>query len=159
MKIYVLDFEEVLKNYVGYHKSLAAINDKKVEFTNQIEAIKNEMDKLIKSANSLILDDKSKAMSAQRFKDLQQQGMMVESEFRSSMGEFQNVELERNFSEVTELVNEWVLIKSDVDLIVNKNQTVFVKPELEITEYFIDWLKNKNLYQEYVEPVNTEVDE
>jgi len=156
MKIYVLDFEEVLKNYVGYHQSLNAINTKKLEFTNQIEEIKNEMEKLIKSANSLILDDKTKQMSAQKFKELQQQGMMVESEFRATIGEFQNVELEKNFSEITELVNEWVAQKNGVDLIINKNQTIYVKSELEITEYFIEWLKEKNLFQA-VEPINTEI--
>lgn len=159
MKIYVLDFEESLKNYVGYHKSLEAINQKKNEFTKQIENIKNEMEKLIKSANSIILDDKTKELSARKFKELQQQGMMVESEFRATIGEFQNTELEKNFAEVTELVNNWVSESQDVNLIVNKNQTVFVKPEYDLTNLFIDYLKNKNLYQEYVEPLNVEVDE
>lgn len=158
MKIYVLDFEEVLKNYVGYHQSLTSINTKKLEFTDQIEGIKNEMEKLIKSANSLILDDKTKALSAQKFKELQQQGMMVESEFRATIGEFQNTELEKNFAEVTDLVNEWVLNK-EIDLIVNKNQTIFVKPELEITNNFVEFLKTKNLYKEHIEPINTEVND
>jgi Skp family chaperone for outer membrane proteins len=160
MKIYVLDFEESLKNYVGYHKSLEAINNKKSEFTKQIEDIKNEMEKLIKSANSIILDDKTKELSARKFKELQQQGMMIESEFRSTIGEFQNTELEKNFAEVTELVNNWVnLSTKDIDLIVNKNQTVFVKPEHDVTNLFIDYLKTQNLYQEYVEPTNVEVNE
>jgi Skp family chaperone for outer membrane proteins len=161
MKIYVLDFESVLKNYVGYHKSLEAINAKKLEFSDKIESIKNEMERLIKATNSIILDDNTKQLNAQKFKELQQQGMMVESEFRATIGEFQNDELEKNFTEVNNLVNEWITNQKslqEIDLIVNKNQTIFVKPELDITEYFTEWLKSKNLFQD-VEPVNIELDE
>lgn len=162
MNIYALDFEEVLKNYTGYHQSLEAINQKKEEFTQKIDGIKNEMEKLIKSANSLILDDKTKEMSARKFKELQQQGMMVESEFRTMIGDFQNTELEKNFKEITDLVNQWVSeekekVGHEIDFILNKNQTVFIQNKHDITSLLIDYLKSKELYHEYVETetVNT----
>jgi hypothetical protein len=40
MKTYILDFEEVLKNFEPYHQSLKSIQKDKQEFSDLVDSIK-----------------------------------------------------------------------------------------------------------------------
>lgn len=149
MKIYVVDFEQVLKNFVNYHESLKLIQTEKDKFASDIEKIKKEMEGII-SSSRLLIDEKSQMEQATRFKELQAKAIKLESEFRSQIVDIQNDELEKNFSEVSEIVKEWSET-AEIDLIINKTQTLFVNYKWDATEAIIEVLKNKNLYQEYKE--------
>ena len=70
MKIYVVDFEQVLKNFINYHESLKLIQIEKDKFSDDIESIKKEMEGII-SASRLLVDDKSQMEQATKFKELQ----------------------------------------------------------------------------------------
>jgi Skp family chaperone for outer membrane proteins len=149
MKIYVVDFEQVLKNFTPYHESLTLIQTEKDKFAGQIEQIKKEMEGII-STSRLIIDEKSQMEQASRFKELQGKAIKLESEFRSEIVDIQNAELEKNFSEVSDIVKEWSET-AQIDLVINKTQTLFVDNKLDATESIIEVLKNRNLYQEYKE--------
>lgn len=150
MKTYILDFEEVLKNFTPYHESLRSIQKDKQDFADLIDGIKKEMETIINSSKSLILDDSTNQKNQMRFRELQTKAVQAESEFRANIVTKQNDELEKNFQQIIELVNDWSK-ENDVDLVVNKNTVVFVKPEFEITQKIVDLIKSKGLYQEYVE--------
>ena len=62
----------------------------------------------------------------------------------------QNEELEKNFNQIIALVNDWSS-ENDIDLVINKNTVVFVKPEFEITNKMIELIKEKGMYQEYID--------
>ena len=79
MKIYVVDFEQVLKNFVLYHESLKLIQTEKDKFASDIEKIKKEMEGII-SASRLLVDEKSQMEQATRFKELQAKAIKLESE-------------------------------------------------------------------------------
>ena len=149
MKIYVVDFEQVLKNFVLYHESLKLIQTEKDKFASDIEKIKKEMEGII-SASRLLVDEKSQREKATRFKELQAKAIKLESEFRAQIVDIQNAELEKNFSEVSEIVKEWSQT-AQIDLVINKTQTLFVNTQWDATEAIIEVLKNRNLYQEYKE--------
>ena len=149
MKIYVVDFEQVLKNFVHYHESLKLIQTEKDKFALDIEKIKKEMEGII-SSSRLLVDEKSQMEQATRFKELQAKAIKLESEFRAQIVDIQNSELEKNFSEVSEIVKEWSET-AQIDLVINKTQTLFVNTKLDATEAIIEVLKNRNLYQEYKE--------
>lgn len=149
MKIYVVDFEQVLKNFVQYHESLKLIQTEKDKFASDIEKIKKEMEGII-SASRLLVDEKSQMEQATRFKELQAKAIKLESEFRAQIVDIQNAELEKNFSEVSEIVKEWAQT-AQIDLVINKTQTLFVNTQWDATEAIIEVLKNRNLYQEYKE--------
>jgi Skp family chaperone for outer membrane proteins len=149
MKIYVVDFEQVLKNFINYHESLKLIQIEKDKFSDDIESIKKEMEGII-SASRLLVDDKSQMEQATKFKELQAKAIKLESEFRSDIVELQNSELEKNFSEVSEIVKEWAT-KDEIDMVINKNQSLFVSDKFDATESIIEVLKNKQLYKEYNE--------
>jgi Skp family chaperone for outer membrane proteins len=149
MKIYVVDFEQVLKNFINYHESLKLIQTQKDKFSDDIESIKKEMEGII-SASRLLVDDKSQMEQAAKFKELQAKAIKLESEFRSDIVELQNAELEKNFSEVSEIVKEWAN-KKEIDMVINKNQSLFVSDKFDATEAIIEVLKVKELYKEYNE--------
>jgi len=149
MKIYVVDFEQVLKNFVQYHESLKLIQTEKDKFASDIEKIKKEMEGII-SASRLLVDEKSQMEQATRFKELQAKAIKLESEFRAQIVDIQNAELEKNFSEVSEIVKEWSQT-AQIDLVINKTQTLFVNTQWDATEAIIEVLKNRNLFQEYKE--------
>lgn len=149
MKIYIVDFEQVLKNFTPYHESLKLIQSEKDKFAEQIEEIKKEMERII-SASRLLIDEKSQMEQASRFKELQGKAIKLESEFRAEIVDIQNAELEKNFNQVSEIVQEWSQT-AQIDLVINKTQTLFVDSKFDATEAIIEVLKNRNLYQEYIE--------
>jgi outer membrane protein len=150
MKTYILDFEEVLKNFTPYHESLKSIQKDKQDFADLIDGVKKEMETIINSSKSLILDDSTNQKNQMRFRELQTKAVQAESEFRANIVTKQNDELEKNFQQIIDLVNEWSK-ENDIDLVINKNTVVFVKPEFEITTKIVELIKDKGMYQEYVE--------
>jgi Skp family chaperone for outer membrane proteins len=150
MKTYILDFEEVLKNFEPYHQSLKSIQKDKQEFSDLVDSIKKEMEGIVNSSKSLILDDASQQKNQNRFRDLQSKAVQAESDFRANIMTKQNEELEKNFNQIIALVNDWSS-ENDIDLVINKNTVVFVKPEFEITYKMIELIKEKGMYQEYID--------
>jgi Skp family chaperone for outer membrane proteins len=149
MKIYVVDFEEVLKNFTYYHESLKKIQSEKQKFADEIESIKKDMESII-NGSKLIIDDKTKMDQALRFKELQAKAIKLESDFRNDIVEFQNKELESNFENISEIVKEWAN-KAEIDIVINKSQAIYTSDKYNATESIIEALKIKNLYHEYNE--------
>lgn len=152
MKIYVVDFEEVLKNFVSYHESLKTIQVEKDKFSDEVESIKKEMESIILQSKSLLLDESLQMNNANRFKELQTKAIKLESEFRAKIVELQNIELEKNFKDISEIVDEWAS-KNGLDIVLNKSQVLFVSKNNDATEVIINILKGRNLYQEYNEEI------
>lgn len=149
MKILVVDFEEVLKNYVNYQESMKRIQSEKQKFADEVEKIKKDMEGII-SASKFIVDERSQMEQAGKFKELQTKAIKLESEFRADIVDLQNRELEQNFSEISTIVSEWAS-QSEIDLIVNKTQTIFVSEKYDATNSVLELLKEKNLFQEFNE--------
>jgi Skp family chaperone for outer membrane proteins len=150
MNTYILDFEEILKNFIPYHESLKEIKKEKQDFSDLIENIKKEMETIANSSKSLILDDSTSQKNQIRFRELQTKAIKAESEFRSNIVIKQNEELEKNFKQIIDIVEQYSK-SNNIDLVVNKSSVVYVNPELEITSKIIDLIKEKSLYQEFFE--------
>lgn len=149
MNISVVDFEEVLKNFNSYHESLKLIQAEKDKFTAKIEDIKKEMETIVNSSR-LIVDESNQRTNVAKFKELQNKAITLENEFRSDIVELQNTELENNFKEVSKIVQDWA-VESNVDIVLNKTQTLFVADSYDVTTKIIDVIKSLNLYKEYDE--------
>ena len=150
MKIYAVDFEEVLKNYIPYHESLKKIQTEKQKFSDDIENIKKEMNSIVNSSRSLLLDETTQKGNAVRFKELQNKAIQLESEFRNDIVELQNSEVDKNFKEVSDIIQDWSE-KSNMDLVINKSQALFISEGYDATSAIIDILKENNLYKEFNE--------
>ena len=150
MTTHILDFEEVLRNFEPYHVSLKSIQKEKKEFSELIDAIKAEMETILSGSKSLILDDATNQKNQMRFKELQNKAVQAESEFRSNIVAKQNEEVEKNFQQIMDIVQEYS-IENSLDLVVNKSTIVYVNPKLEITQQIIEVVKQKELYVEYID--------
>jgi Skp family chaperone for outer membrane proteins len=150
MNIYTLDFEEALKNFIPYHESLKSIKKDKQDFSDLIEGIKSEMETIANSSRSLILDDVTNQKNQERFRELQTKAIQAESEFRANIVAKQNDELEKNFHQVMDIVENYSKYNG-IDLVINKSGIVYSNPDMDITSKIIQEFKNKNMYQEYTE--------
>jgi Skp family chaperone for outer membrane proteins len=150
MTTHILDFEEVLRNFEPYHVSLKSIQKEKKEFSELIDDIKVEMETILSGSKSLILDDATNQKNQMRFKELQNKAMQAESEFRSNIVARQNEEVEKNFQQIMDIVQEYS-VENSLDLVVNKSTVVYVNPKLEITQQIIEVVKQKDLYVEYID--------
>lgn len=150
MTTHILDFEEVLRNFEPYHVSLKSIQKEKKEFSELIDAIKAEMETILSGSKSLILDDATNQKNQMRFKELQNKAVQAESEFRSNIVAKQNEEVEKNFQQIMDIVQEYST-ENSLDLVVNKSTIVYVNPKLEITQQIIEVVKQKELYVEYID--------
>jgi Skp family chaperone for outer membrane proteins len=156
MKIYVVDFDIILKNYKNYHQSIKLIQSEKQKFSTDIERIKKEMESIINSSR-LIIDEKSQMDQAMKFKELQAEAIKLESEFRNDIVELQNTELEKNFESISKIVEDWSQ-KNQIDLVINKSQVFFTNPKFDATNEIINLLKEKDLYQEFKEELLLETE-
>jgi Skp family chaperone for outer membrane proteins len=145
MKVYVVDIEEVLRNYKNYHESIDKINLEKDKFSDEIESIKKEMEGIINQSR-LIIDESGQREAALRFKELQSNAIQLEQEFRGRIIELQNSELDKNVKEVSDIISEWSN-KMEFDVILNKSQTIFTKKEFDLTENVLTLLKEKELFK------------
>jgi Skp family chaperone for outer membrane proteins len=140
MKIYVVDFDIILKNYKNYHQSIKLIQSEKQKFSTDIERIKKEMESIINSSR-LIIDEKSQMDQAMKFKELQAEAIKLESEFRNDIVELQNAELEKNFESISKIVEDWSQ-KNQIDLVINKSQVFFTNSKFDATNEIINLLNN-----------------
>lgn len=146
MKIYSVDFEQVVKCYKSYVSQMLELEQVKMKHQSEMEVFKKEVESIIASASSgLFMDEASQKAKMQRFKELQGEATQKENTFRSIITQNQNKIMEESFESVSILINDYAKA-AQIDMIVSKSQLVFVKDELDITEHIIDLMKEKDLY-------------
>lgn len=150
MKIFTINFEQIIKNYIPYQNSIKDIETEKEKFSSRINEIKKEMESIISSSRLLVLDQSTKEQNGLKLRELQTEGIKLESEFRYMISQKQNEILEKSFSEISEIVKDWS-IKAKADLVLNNNSIVFCKESLDSTTEIINILKSKDLYFEWID--------
>jgi Skp family chaperone for outer membrane proteins len=153
MKIFIVNFEQIIKNYTPYQNSSKEIENEKNKFTNRVQEIKNEMETIVNSSRLLVLDQSLKEQNGLKLRELQAEGMKLESEFRYMISQKQNEILEKNFSEISDIVKKWAT-DNKADIVLNNNSIVFSKESLDVTDKIVDILKKENLYSEWIESEN-----
>lgn len=151
MKIRIADFEILTRNYKVFVDGKTKINERKDFFLKKIEPLRKDMESIIKSANSsLIVDQSSQQQRMERFKQLQEEAMRYDNEFKQEFKKM-NDELTLNvYNDLEKIISEWAE-KNDIDLVTGKMEVVFVKPEFNVTDQILEVLKEKDLYIEYKE--------
>lgn len=143
MNIKVVDFEILSRHYVKYQEGITKIEEVKDEFVKRLDPFKNEMQELLK--NSMTADEETQKASAERFQILQEEGMMIDEEFKRKMRQM-NDELSKDiYNDLERIITEWAA-SNDVDMVIGSTEVVFLKQEHYITSYIIDLLKERDLY-------------
>ena len=153
MKIRVLDFDILTKNYKNYQDGLKNIAGEKNDFISKLGPIKTEMESIINAAKSgLVLDPATQRQKEQKFSELQQEAMMIDGDFKARMRELHDSLNKTTFDELSEIVDEWAK-QNSIDLVTGKMEVVFVNDKYDSTNEILEILKSKDLYIEYVEKV------
>jgi Skp family chaperone for outer membrane proteins len=151
MEIRVVDFDVLTRNFKNYQEGIRNLSEVRTSFIRKLDPLKNEMEKIIKAANSgLIMDDKSQRESEAKFSELQEGAMAIDSEFKSTMKREQDNLNKVTYDELSIIIDEWSL-NNDVDMVIGKMEVVFLKEKYEITNEILDLLKSKDLYVEFTE--------
>lgn len=153
MELRVVDFDILTRNYKNYQDGIRNLSEVRNSFITKLDPLKNEMEKIIKEANSgLIMDEKSQRESEKKFNELQEGAMAIDSEFKSTMKKAQD-ELNRvTYDELSDIIDEWS-DANNVDMVIGKMEVVYLKEKFEVTNEVLESLKAKNLYVEFTETV------
>ena len=155
MKIFTVNFEQTLKNYIPYQNSIKEIEEENNKFNTKMMEISKEIETISNSHSRLLLDDSIKQQNFTRARELQSEGMRLNSEFRQMMAKKQNEVLENCLREISLIVNEWAE-KNNADIVLNNNSIFYTRESLDVTNKIIDTLKDKDLYSEWIDEVVSE---
>jgi Skp family chaperone for outer membrane proteins len=148
MEIRVVDFDILTKKSKTYQDGLKNIAEIRKGFIRRMDPLKEEMESIIKAANSgLILDSKSQQEKSQKFQELQDEAMSIDNEFKNAMRSENDDLNKRTYEELSGLIEEWSEGKG-VDMIMGKMEVVWCSQSSEITDSILDILKEKGLYVE-----------
>lgn len=143
MNIKVVDFEILSRHYVKYQDGIKKIEEVKQEFVKRLDPLKNEMQELLKA--SMTADEKTQKESAERFQILQEEGMIIDDEFKHKMRQMNDELSKEIYGDLERIITEWSNTK-DIDMVIGSTEVVFLKQEHYITKYIIEILKEKDLY-------------
>jgi Skp family chaperone for outer membrane proteins len=159
MEIRVVDFDKLTKNYANYQDGIIGLSNLRDSFIQKMDPIKEEMESIMKAANSgLILDAKSQQEQGQKFQDLQERAMEIDNEFKVSMRKGQDDLNKKTYDELSSIIEEWSDGKG-IDMIMGKMEVVWCAGAVDITESILELLKEKNLFREFKEDEKVEIKE
>ena len=151
MKFRIVDFEVLTRNYKVFVDGKIEINKVKDDFLKKIDPLRQEMESIIKAANSgLIVDQSSQQQRMDKFKKLQEEAIGYDNDFKyqfKKMNDELNVKV---YEQLEEIISEWAK-NNDIDIVLGKMEVVFLKPEFESTSEILEVLKEKELFIEYRE--------
>ncbi len=151
MEIRVVDFDILTKNFSNYQEGIINLARVRDSFIKKMNPIKEEMESIIKAANSgLILDQKSQQQNNERFSQLQESAMGIDNEFKATMRTEQDNLNKKTYDELSAIIEEWSTGKG-IDMIMGKMEVVWCSSLVDITDSILESLKEKNLYKEFNE--------
>ena len=148
MNITVLDFEQVAKCYKPYVEGIYALEQRAQDHREAINSLQTEAEGIIKSEESLVLDDSTKQENRQRIQALQQEAMLKDQTFKADADETQRKLVGEAYEGITNVVNKFVSDSDDVDMVLNRSEVVYFSEDNNITEKIIEELKTADLYTE-----------
>jgi len=148
MILRIIDFQILTLHYKNYRDGSDKITDYKKEFLEKLEPFKTEINEIVKFAESgLIPDRQTQQEKSDRFQELQEQVLGMDSDFKNNMKRMGDELNEKTYDELAVLINAWS-IENGVDVAIGKMEIIFNKPEFEATDSILELLKEKELYVE-----------
>lgn len=148
MEIRIVDFDSLTRKYKNYQDGIASINLVRKDFIAKADILKKEIEEVISSVSSgIVLDANIQKEKEEKFRALQEQGMQIDNEFKSTMRELQSDLSKVTFDELSDIINEWSL-KNSIDMVIGKMEVVFLTEKYEATNQILEILKERNLYVE-----------
>lgn len=154
MNIYTINYESLTKNFKPYYDSKELLKTFQGHYIETMSKYKTEMENLMKSSNSLLLDESTQMINQQRFMTLQKEAIKTEQDLRAEITKKQDVEMEKCYNALTKVVGDYSK-SNGISLVLSHTSVIFADESLDITEKVREELKTINLYSE--EEVEEEV--
>lgn len=156
MEIRVVDFDVLTKNYTKYQDGMKNLTLVRESFVRKMDPIKEEMEFIVKAANSgLIVDPNKQQEQNAKFAELQDKAMAIDNEYKVTIRTEQDNLNKKTYEELSTIITGWTEGKG-IDLVMGKMEVVWASTQAEITNSILDILKERNEYSEYKEETQTE---
>ena len=146
MEIRVIDFEVITKNYQNYQDGIKKIDDERKRTISKLDPLKSEMESIVKlSSGALIVDQSLQRSRSERFQQLQEEAMIIDSEFKALMKDMRGDLNLTVYEELSVIISEWSE-KNSIDLVTGKMEVVYSNKKYDATNDILDVLKEKGLF-------------
>ena len=143
MTIKVVNFEVLSRHYKNYQDGITKISDTKKEFIERLDPFKKEMELIITKANN---GEKLSEEQEEKFQEFQNQAVEIDEDFKFTMRKM-NDELSKTiYTDLSNFINEWTTLNTEVDLVIGSTEVVFLKEEHDVTEQVLEIIKQKGLH-------------
>lgn len=143
MTIKVVNFEILSRHYKNYQDGITKISDAKKEFIERLDPFKKEMEIIINKANN---GEKLTEEQEAKFQDFQNKAVEIDEEFKFTMRKMNDELSKVIYSDLSNFIDEWTKINTEVDLVIGSTEVVFLKEEHDVTEQVLEIIKEKGLH-------------
>lgn len=143
MNIKVVNFEILSRHYKNYQDGITKISDTKKEFIERLDPFKKEMEIIINKANN---GEKLTEEQEAKFQDFQNKAVEIDEEFKFTMRKMNDELSKVIYSDLSNFIDEWTKINTEVDLVIGSTEVVFLKEEHDVTEQVLEIIKEKGLH-------------
>jgi Skp family chaperone for outer membrane proteins len=100
--------------------------------------------------SGLVMDNRTQKEKAERFQSLQEQVASIDKDATTQLSKFRDKMTKEVYAEMEEIITDWSK-SNNIDLVMGKIESVYVKEEFEITDSIVEVFKSKGLYVELIE--------
>lgn len=143
MTIKVVNFEILSRHYKNYQDGITKISDTKKEFIERLDPFKKEMEIIITKANN---GEKLSEEQETKFQEFQNQAVEIDEDFKFTMRKMNDELSKAIYSDLSNFINEWTKLNTEVDLVISSTEVVFLKEEHDVTEQVLEIIKQAGLH-------------
>ena len=143
MTIKVVNFEILSRHYKNYQDGITKISDTKKQFIERLDPFKKEMETIINKANN---GEKLSEEQEAKFQEFQNQAVEIDEEFKFTMRKMNDELSKAIYSDLSNFINEWTTLNTEVDLVIGSTEVVFLKEEHDVTEQVLEIIKQAGLH-------------
>jgi len=141
--IKVVNFEILSRHYKNYQDGITKISDNKKEFIERLDPFKKEMEIIINKANN---GEKLTPEQEAKFQDFQNQAVEIDEDFKFTMRKMNDELSKAIYTDLSNFINEWTKLNTEVDLVIGSTEVVFLKEEHDVTEQVLEIIKQEGLH-------------
>lgn len=148
MKIRVVDFETLTRNFIPYVEGYDNIQTFRKNFISSIDPQKKELESIIRSSTSgLIIDEITQKANIERFKAIQQELMLKDQEFSNQVKKMTDELNKSVYEQLSEIITDWAT-GNEIDMVMGKMEVIFSNTVADVTDSILQIIKDKNLFIE-----------
>jgi Skp family chaperone for outer membrane proteins len=150
MRLKVVDFEILTKNFKDYVDGFKEIESEKNDMLKEIEPIKFEMEEIIRRSNlGIIADEEGRKKDMESFRQLQQMLMNKDYEFKVKLQKLTDELNKSVYDKLSTIIKEWA-IENSIDMVMGQMEVVYNIDSIDATNDILDILKSRDLFVESV---------